>query len=297
MNSDKKAELDYAWWGKFWELLIDRLILGAILGTALWIGNGILATYNAVLTKNVDDHKKVLTDGSNVYLADFQAKLTKELDKNRDELNQVSGKNLATFQSQLTKDLDKNRDELGQASSKNLEAFKNQMTQSLEEYRHRLAMQQYVAQKRFEAIDGVITAYNKLFELFVENTREKESTKKMREEYRQAIKAVFAAHNNKELVMPRKFSTQIEKLGFMHRGLLVNGFSDKKYMNLFVDLGDHLTQMGIDAIDPADKARQAKYFELAELPSAEDRKSNEVAGKYLDAELKRWEEWRKITKP
>jgi hypothetical protein len=271
MDPAKKAELNHAFKLKLFEVLIDKGALALILAAAIFVGNFILASYNALITKKLDDHRKELTDDSTTRLASFQSQLTKELDKNRDELNRESGKHL--------------------------EAFKSQLTLSLEDYRHRLAMQQYFAQRRFEAIDGVITSYNRLFALFVDNTREKEITKKHKEDYRSAIIAVFAAHSNKELVIPRTFSTQLEKLGFMHRGLLINGFSDEKYMKLFVDLGDQLSQMGRDAIDPPDPGKQMKYFELQDLPPPPERRKNEVAAKYLDAELARWEQWKNAKVP
>lgn len=267
MTDEKKAELDYAFKLKLWELGVDKGVLALILAGTLFFGNVILAGFNGRVTKHLDDHRSTLATESNT--------------------------RLASFQSQLTKELDKNRDELSRESTKQIEAFRAQQAQGLEEYRHRLAMQQHFAQKRFDAIDGVITSYNKLFALFVANTREKEITKKTRDDYRLAINAVFEAHSNKELVMPREFSNQLEKLGFMHRGLLVNGFSDEKYMKLFVELGDQFSQLGRDAVDPPSPGKQFSYFELAVLPSPAERKSNQVAGKYLDAELIRWEEWKK----
>jgi hypothetical protein len=201
---------------------------------------------------------------------------------------------LEAFKGSLATKLENHRAELKNDSDKYLTAFKAELDRDMENYRHRLAMQQYVAQKRFEAVDGVINSYNNLFKLFVDNGREKDSTKEMRKTYRDAIIAVVAAHNNKELVMPHGFSKQLEKLAFLHRGFLVNGFSPKKYRPFVEDLGDQLSKMGRDAIDPPLPGQQKQFFELAVLP--EDRDDNKEAAKYLDAELQRWEQWKKTNR-
>lgn len=240
----KKAELNYAWRLKFWELIIDKVMLAAIVSVGLFIGNLILSTYTGLITSRLDDHRDQLTRETGVHLEKIRAELTRDL----------------------------------------------------EEHRNHLAIKHFVAQKRFDAIEDIITAYNDLFALYVVDSRAGESTKETRESYRQAINAVFKAHNHKELIIPRAFSTQLEKLGFLHRGVMVNKF-DVKYTSFLVDLGDQFSQMGRDAIDPPLAAKPATYFILAELPSPAERKDNQAAARYLDTEVKRWQSWKKTATP
>jgi hypothetical protein len=158
-----------------------------------------------------------------------------------------------------------NNEEFKNRLANTLEESKNRLAKTLEEDRTRLALKNFLAQERYQSLSSVIKANNKLFKLFLDNTRKEQLKKKDHQDYVDAIQNVFDVHNEKELAIPRQFSGRVEKVGFLYRGVRDKGFLPK-YVRFFNDLGEQLSQMGRDILDPPPTDKMHALFPLDELP-------------------------------
>ena len=176
-----------------------------------------------------------------------------------------------------------------------LEAFKNRLAKTLEEDRTRLTLRNFLAQERYQSISSVIEANNLLFKQFLDNTRNGPVNKKDHQSYVDAINNLVAVHNKKQLAIPRPFSDRVEKVAFLYRGVRDKGFL-AKYVPFFNDLGEQLSQMGRDILDPPPADKMFALLPLEELPE-DTKRTNEGAGAYLDTHFARWREWKSRGKP
>jgi hypothetical protein len=176
-----------------------------------------------------------------------------------------------------------------------LEESKNRLAKTLEEDRTRLALKNFMAQERYQAISSVIRANNKLFATFLKNAR-KGGVDPDDQSYVNAIDEVISAHNEKELAFPKEFSDRVEKVAYLYRGVRDKAFL-KKYIPFFNNLGEQLSQMGRDILDPPPADKVSPSFPLDELPQGPLREDNKVAGKYLEDHFTRWDQWKLHRKP
>jgi hypothetical protein len=163
-----------------------------------------------------------------------------------------------------------------------LSTYQDQLSKTLEDHRSKLAMQQYMAQKRYEGMHAVMESYSVLFNAFIAYMRKGTTTTQERNDYRELINKVVETNNKYDLAVPREFEQQVEKCLFMHRGLVVKKFAPE-YQDFIIVLSVQLKESAQKTLNP--DSPEARGSALDALPT---NRTDELAAKYLDSHLKGW---------
>jgi hypothetical protein len=176
-----------------------------------------------------------------------------------------------------------------------LDSLKNQQAQQLEDFRNKLAVKQFLIQKRFDALNAVMEAYNRLFDTFADYTKRDTVTLKDAEDYRKQIDKLVEKYNTYEIAIPRELDEEIEKHLFIHQGLVHIARTQGKvpivYREFIKALVLQFRRLAWASLDRTETFSQSKLLKLDARPAASDR-TDERAQAYFDVHFKRWQIWK-----
>jgi hypothetical protein len=195
---------------------------------------------------------------------------------------------------------------LGLVASTSLESFKTNQAQilaqhqldlskTLEDHRTSLQNQQFLVQKRYEALDQIIQSYNQIFATLSKVARRKNpelSPEEIAALRKQLDKITYGDVNKYDLILPWPFSTEVERHVFLFRGLYHKKINT--YRRFIRELAEQLTESARSYVEPQPAKKtegeplpaRKSEFQLEALPG---NRTDEAAASYLDRQFERWQ--------